>query len=212
MKKLMALLVICVFATTIVIPGLAKEATSPGATQKIDIKQLQETRKASQIPINRTSTIDLRCHIKAFYDQARTKPISGGIYDWGAAPYPKLIYYDITVENTAYSSEQGTKARTTKAKEMLVARAFNVKIDFITPSHSSFPWEPKFNVKPFTMSVTNLGPGESHVFSFQGPPPLPNKPPDYIDYVQVVANVDPENKVKEESETNNQCSYKVSAK
>ena len=210
MKKLMVLLAVCVFVITTAIPSFGAEATRPGVAQKIDIKQLQESRKAAKIPLNRTSTTDLRCEIKVFYDQARTKPLSGGIYDWGMAIYPKLIYYDITVENTAYSSERGTKAQSTKAQKTLIAHVFNVKIDFITPNHNPLTPGAQIQIQTFTQPVINLGPGESHVLSFYGGPPMRGEQPSH--FVQVVANVDPENKVKEESETNNQCSYKVSPK
>ncbi|MCX5842441.1 MAG: hypothetical protein NT022_01605 [Deltaproteobacteria bacterium] len=178
-------------------------AEKPPVAQQINIKQLQETRKASKIPLHRTKTLDLRCEIKVYYDQARTKPISGGVWDWQTAINAKslqYIYHDIIVENTGYPDPNQASP---KARAAFVARRVDVKVDFVTPRPYD-PFNPGQRVQTFTVSVVNLGPGESHVFSFYGPPPVP------AEYIYDGATVDIGNKVKEESETNNKCSYKVS--
>lgn len=193
-------------------------AAEQSASQQVTTtKQIQEKRMPSTIPLNRTRTVDLRCKIKAFYDHERTKPILDGKYDWASnppnppvstsplyiPPVPNFVHYDIIVENAAYPSEQGTRH---KVDRSLVARTFNVKIGFI---ELRIPPDPP-RTGSHTLTVTNLGPGESHVFSSYIL--APKKSPTVSTYALVSVTVDPENKVTEESETNNTCSYKVTPK
>ena len=194
------------FSSNSTLYATEKSPDLSGQAQKIDIKQLPETRKLNKKSPNRTQELDLRCEIKAFYDQARTKPLSGGQYDWGLKIYPSYIYYDITVENTG---DPAPNQASPKARAALVARVVDVIITFRTILRSSTIGN-DVQVKNFTQAVTNLGPGESHVFSFYGP--APSYGPTHYVFKEVRANVDPGNKVHEASRNNNTCSYSVNPK
>jgi len=150
--------------------------------EKLDFKPLPELRIKTHKPLVREKKLDLKCSIKAFYDQARTKPVTGGIYHVYTAPLPKLIYFDVIVENEGSTD---------------TAPGFQTIIRFDPPSP-----QPD---QTFNKFIPDLGPGESYVFQFYGPPlsPIPSK------VLKTMAKVDFTNAVKEDVETNNQCSYQV---
>lgn len=167
-------------------PSGQSQKTTMGADkqiEKLDFKPLPEIRIKPTKPLTKDIKLDLKCSIKAFYDQARTKPVTGGIYHFAAAPSPKRIYYDVIVENEGSTD---------------TAPHFGTRIVFDPPSP-----QPDQTFNKFT---PDLGPGESHVFQFYGPP-LSLYPPGNV--LKTTAIVDFTNLVKEDIETNNQCSYQV---
>jgi hypothetical protein len=146
---------------------------------------------AVQLPANLADRrADLKCHILAYHDQARLRPISGNIWYLNPnsysppLPLPWYIYYDIVVTNT------GTAATG----------------NFVTKIHFSNPTKPPQDF----YEAESLDPGESVVFKFYWGYFLPGMYNELFNQtVTISSQLDATAKVAESNEANNACAYPV---